>query len=184
MKNNQAPIIPYHRKKSGKTNYKKRLKLLLSEKMRLVIRRSNKNMLGQIIEYHPDGDKVLLTTTSQELTKLGWKYGRKNIPASYLTGLLLAKKAKEKKVKEAILDVGLQTSVSGGRLYAFLKGVVEGGVHVPHNDKILPSAERLSGQHVAQYVSKAQGNQFARYKKENSTIDKAFNEIKQKIIGK
>ena len=118
MKRDNLQVVPYHRKKSGKTNYKKRLRLLLSEKLRLIIRRSNKNVLGQIVQYHPDGDKVLLTTTSQELTKLGWNYSRKNLPASYLTGLLLGKKAQEKKVKEAILDLGLQTSIGGGRLYA------------------------------------------------------------------
>jgi len=184
MKRDNLQVVPYHRKKSGKTNYKKRLRLLLSEKLRLIIRRSNKNVLGQIVQYHPDGDKVLLTTTSQELTKLGWNYSRKNLPASYLTGLLLGKKAQEKKVKEAILDLGLQTSIGGGRLYAFLKGVIEGGVQVPHNEKILPSGDRLNGQHITQYVGKAQGNQFAQYKKQNQSIDKTFTEIKQKIVGK
>ena len=62
--------------------------------------------------------------------------------------------------------------------------MLEGGVHVPHNEKVLPSNERLTGQHVIQYLSKAAGNQFSQYKKQTLPLDKAFNDIKQKIIGK
>ena len=41
--------IYYRRKRSGLTNYKKRLSLLLSKKPRLVIRKSLNNMVAQVV---------------------------------------------------------------------------------------------------------------------------------------
>jgi large subunit ribosomal protein L18 len=80
---------------------------------------------------------------------MGWKHSTKNLPASYLTGLLLAKKAQEKGVKDAILDLGLQTPLKGSRLYAALKGVIDGGLDVPASEEVFPNEDRLKGSHVA-----------------------------------
>jgi len=110
-------VYQYRRKAEGKTDYRRRLKLLISGIPRLVIRRTNKNMIVQVVEYSDDGDHVLLTANSSELKKLGWKHATANLPAAYLTGMLAAKKAKEKKVKKAIVDLGLQPK-SCSRLYA------------------------------------------------------------------
>jgi len=66
-------VIAFRRKREGKTDYKQRLRLVASDKPRLVIRRSNLHIITQIVEFHPDGDKVLITTTSKELQKFGWK---------------------------------------------------------------------------------------------------------------
>ncbi|MFH1771050.1 MAG: 50S ribosomal protein L18 [archaeon] len=146
--------MQYHRKQSGKTNYKKRLKLLQSRKNRLVIRRTNKYIVIQMVDYEPAGDKVLLSTTSKELVKLGWKHSCKNIPACYLTGLVVGKKASGKKIKEGILDLGLQTPKKGSRLYAALKGVIDSGISIPSSDDIFPSNDRLNGKHISDKVSK------------------------------
>mgnify|MGYP001571342791 CR=1 FL=1 len=101
--------LPLKRKRQGRTDYRARLALLKSRKPRFVVRRSLKNVLVQIIEYAPDGDKVLLTVSSKELqTEFGWDIARRNTPAAYLTGMLAGVKAKEKKLKAAILDLGLQ----------------------------------------------------------------------------
>jgi len=59
--------VPYRRKREGKTNYKKRLEYLKSKQLRLVIRKTNKHMILQIVQYHPDGDKVLLGVSSKKL---------------------------------------------------------------------------------------------------------------------
>jgi large subunit ribosomal protein L18 len=96
------------RRRKKKTNYKKRLALLKSEKTRLVIRKSISNISIQFVNFDPKGDKTIVTVISTELKKLGWTKGG-NIPAAYLTGLLAGKRAKEKKIQEAILDLGLQT---------------------------------------------------------------------------
>lgn len=146
--------ITYHRKREGKTNYKKRLRLLQSRKKRLVIRRTNKYVIAQIVEYKPSGDVVVVSSNSKALTKLNWKYSCKNLPASYLTGLMLSKKAKDKKVLEAILDLGLQTPIKKSRIYAVLKGVVDGGISIPCSEDIFPGEERLSGKHISDKVTK------------------------------
>jgi large subunit ribosomal protein L18 len=87
------------------------------------------------------------------LKKIGWtKTG--NVPAAYLTGLLAGKKAKEKNVTEAVLDLGLQTSTKGSRIYAALKGVLDAGINVPHSKDILPSEDRIIGKHISEEIAK------------------------------
>ena len=68
-------IIPFKRKRQGRTNYKKRLTLLKSKKLRLVVRKTNKQILIQIVKYEPDGDKIICGVNSSSLKKQGWKYG-------------------------------------------------------------------------------------------------------------
>lgn len=185
-------IIPYKRKRKGLTNYKKRLHLLLSRKPRLVIRKSLKSTMLQIIEYVPAGDKVIVSAHSNELKKIGWKMNGSNLPASYLTGFLLGKKAVEKKVGECIVDIGLYSSVKGNKLYAALKGAVDAGLKVPLSKKVFPSEERIKGKHIADFAKKANEkeetkNQFSAYAKNNvnpEEITKQFEEVKQKIEGK
>lgn len=152
MKNKTA-IIQFKRRRNKKTNYKKRLALLKSEKTRLVIRKSLSNISVQFINFNKDGDQTIAYAFSTELKKLGWTKGG-NIPAAYLTGLLAGKKAKEKKIEEAILDLGLQTSTKGSRLYAALKGVLDSGVNIPHSESILPNGDRIKGKHISEDVAK------------------------------
>jgi large subunit ribosomal protein L18 len=186
-----SKIMKFRRKAEGKTDYKRRLHLLLSEKPRLVVRKSLNYIWLQISEYNADGDKILASAHSKELKKLGWKMGCCNIPAAYLTGLLLGKKAAEKKVGECVLDIGLQASIKGSRLYAALKGVVDSGMKVPFSEDILPAEERIKGAHIAGFAKKAKEgkykNQFSELAKNNvnpEEITKNFEETKQKIAGK
>jgi large subunit ribosomal protein L18 len=146
-------IVHLKRRIKKKTNYKKRLPLLKSEKTRLVIRKSLSNISIQFIKFNPNGDETLASAVSTELKKIGWnKTG--NIPAAYLTGLLAGKKAREKNINEAVLDLGLQTSTKGSRLYAALKGVIDSGINVPHSKDILPSEERIRGEHISEELVK------------------------------
>ncbi|MBD3209326.1 50S ribosomal protein L18 [Candidatus Woesearchaeota archaeon] len=140
--------VPYRRKRAGKTNYKKRLELLKSRQHRLVIRKTNKHVIMQIVDYHPDGDRVVASVSSKRLGRMGWQHSMKNIPACYLTGLLLARASKERDVEAAILDLGLQTPIKGSRLYAALKGAIDGGLAVPTSEDVFPSAERITGAHL------------------------------------
>ena len=79
-------------------------------------------MLIAIITYNPKGDGTLVSASSEELKKYGWNLPTGNTPAAYLVGLLIGKRALAKKIKEAVLDIGLQTPVKGGRVFALLKG--------------------------------------------------------------
>ncbi len=157
-------LMQFKRRRKKKTNYKKRLALVKSGKTRLVIRKSLSNISIQFINFDHQGDKTIASAKSTELKKIGWnKTG--NIPAAYLTGLLAGKKAKDKKIEEAILDLGLQTSTKGSRLYAALKGVLDSGIKIPHSEEILPKEDRIRGKHISE------------------ELEKQFEEIKNKIVG-
>ena len=146
-------LMPLKRRREKKTNYKRRLGLLKSEKTRLVIRKRLSNISVQFINFKREGDQTIAAAFSSELKKLGWNRTG-NIPASYLTGLLAGKRAKDKKIEEAILDLGLQTSTKGSRIYAALKGVLDSGVNIPHSKEILPNEDRIKGKHISKDVEK------------------------------
>ena len=162
--------MPFRRKREGKTNYKKRIAYLSSGLPRLVIRRSSKNMSAQIIIYEPKGDKVLASSNSAELKKLGWKLAGSNTPASYLVGFLIGKKAVEKKIPEAILDFGLYQPKSGSKVYAALKGAIDSGLKVPYDESVIPKQERIEGKHISDY--------------KKTDVKKQFEEVLAKIKGR
>ncbi len=142
-------VVKYRRRREQKTNYKKRLALLKSRKPRLIIRKTNKRVIGQIAEYNEKGDKILITVNSKELLNLGWKgENTKNITASYLTGYLLAKKALNNKIKEVVPDTGLHFIIKGCSIMAFIKGITDGGIKINYDPEIMPSEERIKGEHL------------------------------------
>ncbi|MBU4456253.1 MAG: 50S ribosomal protein L18, partial [Nanoarchaeota archaeon] len=110
--------------------------------------KSLKNITVQIIDYKDKGDLVMVNATSKELIKLGWKgYGR-NVTSAYLVGLLCGVKAKEKGIKQAVLDSGLYISTKGSIIYAALKGALDSGLNVPHGEELFPTEERIKGTHL------------------------------------
>lgn len=140
--------VPFKRKRLGKTDYKKRLALLKSDKPRLVVRKTNKRVIVQLIEFIPKGDKTLLMVDNKSLNKYGYTNSSNNIPSSYLTGYLAGKLSLSKGVEEAVLDIGLNINSKGNKLYAVLKGAVDAGLKIPHNEKVLPSDDRVKGSHI------------------------------------
>jgi len=131
-----------------------------------------------------------------------------NYAAAYATGLLLARRHLTKlglaskyvgkadvdgedfnvePVKDgprpfkANLDVGLVRTTTGHRVFAAMKGAVDGGINVPHNEKRLFGYNRekkaldtallrkaLLGGHVAEYMKKLSADEPARYQKQFS----------------
>ena len=173
--------VEYRRKRKGKTNYKKRLNLLLSNKPRLVIRKTLTNTIAQIVNYDENGDKTIISAKSSELTKLGWKMNTGNIPAAYLTGMLLAKKAKNKKIKEAIIDLGLITPTKGSKIFAAVKGAIDNGLTIPHSENMFPSDAQINGEVINNAIASIKTkNQFSTYNKLDAV--KHIKEIKAKII--
>ncbi len=168
MKSMKRITVRYRRKREGKTNYKKRLELLKGRIDRLVVRKTNTQLIIQVARYEADGDKILLTVNSNELKKLGWKHSCKNIPAAYLAGLLAAKSAKQKNITHAILDLGLQTPLRGSKLFAVLKGAKEGGLEIPANEEVYPTDARIKGEHISSYLEshKSIGEDLDKIKKE------------------
>jgi len=145
--------VRFRRRREGKTSYKKRLALAKSELPKLVVRRSNKYLIAQIVNYTENGDTTVAHFSSHSLKSKGWKYSCTNIPAGYLTGLAIASAAKKAKVAEAILDMGSYTPTKGCKVYAILKGAIDGGLKVSASEEALPSEERLNGVHINEKIS-------------------------------
>jgi large subunit ribosomal protein L18 len=136
--------VPFRRRREGKTNYRYRLAQVKSGKPRAVVRKSLTKTTVQFIAFDYAGDKVIAQATSTELKKFGWEGSTTNITSAYLTGLLAAQRAKGKKVNEAVLDIGLHSPIKGSKMFASLKGILDGGVDVPHGEEILPSDEDVA----------------------------------------
>ena len=111
--------LRYKRRESGLTDYRRRLRLLRGNIPRAVVRVSNTQTTCQLVEYAKQGDRVLVQMKSSNLAKEhGWPSdaSKKAIPASYLTGYALGKKAVASGVKTAVLDIGLAASSNGNRV--------------------------------------------------------------------
>ncbi len=139
----------FSRRNKGITNYRKRLALLKSGVPRAVVRFSNAKVTVQIIDFSIKGDNVLVSANSTDVAGMGWKGSKTNIPASYLSGMLAAKRALKAGVDSVVLDIGRITPTSGGRAFATLKGLVDGGLNIPHSDNLFPSDERINGSHIS-----------------------------------
>lgn len=182
-----------------------------SPKYRFVVRITNRDVICQIICADLTHDSVVASAYSHELKRYGVKLGLTNYAACYATGLLLARRVNAKfelsyegkteadgesyNVKDdadesaaspfkAVLDVGLARTTTGAKIFGALKGAVDGGLHVPHNDHRFPGSRRdgdwvadaemhckyIYGEHVGEYMTQladededAYAKQFQRY---------------------
>jgi large subunit ribosomal protein L18 len=148
-------FVPYRRRREGKTDYYQRTKLVVADVPRMVVRKTNRHIIIQLITAEMDGDRTLVAATSSELTEYGYTGSLSSTPAAYLTGLLFAAKAKKAQYGAAVLDIGLNRATPGARVFAALKGAVDAGFNVPHGEKILPDDARLKGAHIAAYNKNA-----------------------------
>jgi large subunit ribosomal protein L18 len=145
--------VAFRRRREGKTDYQQRRSLVISGLPRMVVRGSLRSVSVQLAKAEVGGDKILVSATSKELAKnYGWQGGRGNLPAAYLTGLICGYKAVAGGVKEAVLDLGLRAPTKGSLVFATLKGILDAGVAVPHDEKKLPDEKRVQGQHISDYA--------------------------------
>lgn len=152
MVTNTNYSVKFRRRRENKTNFKKRLNLLKSKSIRLVIRPTNKYIIAQLVEFHLDGDKTLVSANSNELKKYGWNISCSNTPAAYLTGFLCGLKGVGHSNTNAILDLGIEKPVKGSKIYAVGKGAVDAGMNINISNKILPDEKRLKGRHISESV--------------------------------
>lgn len=177
--------VQFRRRRSGKTDYRKRPRMLLSEKPRAVVRRTSNHIIVQVVKYEPEGDRVVVSGHSGELGKYGWKGGTSNMPAAYLTGLLCGLKSAEAGVKSAILDSGLVTGVKGSKIFAALKGLLDAGMDISHNKDVLPQDARIRGEHIASYASLLGADKKKRFSKteiDPAELPKHFEDVKGNIM--
>ena len=183
--------VAFRRRREGKTDYQQRRSLVVSGLPRMVIRGSLKNISIQLIKAEMGGDKVIVSAHSNELAKkYGWQGGGGSLPVAYLTGLLCGYKATAKGVKEVILDLGLQAPSIGARVFAALKGALDAGVIIPHDENKLPDEKRIQGVHVAEYAKKLSSNPDIYQKQFSGQLSRSlrpeeltehFSQVKQKI---
>merc|ERR1712088_287634 len=152
----------FRRRREGKTDYQARKGLCAqyknkfnTPKYRMIVRSTNKDVVCQI-------------AYSNELPRYGLSVGLKNYAAHYCTGLLLARRVLNKfKLDElyigqaeadgeeynvepvddgprpfrCFLDVGLNRTTTGNKVFGALKGALDGGLDIPHNNKRFPGIE-------------------------------------------
>jgi large subunit ribosomal protein L18 len=136
------------RKREGKTDFASRINLLKSGIPRLVVRKSNRYLIAQIVESKEAQDKTICLINSKELSTKAWTSSFKNVPAAYLLGILIAEKAMEKKINKVILDSSRYTSTKESKIYAVVKGALDKGLEIPCDKKMLPTEKRIYGEHI------------------------------------
>jgi len=179
-----------------------------SPKYRLVVRFTNKDIICQVVYARLEGDYVLCAAYSHELPRYGIKVGLTNYAAAYATGLLLARRLLTKLgladaykgVEEAdgayyvvdenddgprpfrcYLDIGLQRTTTGARIFAAMKGAVDGGLEIPHKEKrfvgydasapadyVQVLRKYIYGGHVSEYMSELAEDDEDAYKRQFS----------------
>jgi large subunit ribosomal protein L18 len=187
-----AYTLPFRRRREGKTDYRQRRALVVSNLPRLVVRKSHNHFNVQIIEAKIHGDNVIVSAHSNELIKnFGWKVKGGNTPTAYLTGLLCGLKALTKNVKKAVLDIGLHSPTKGASVFAALRGALDAGMEISYSEEKLPEESRIKGEHIAEYAKQLSTDpekyqkQFSYYLKINfspENITKHFDEVKKKIL--
>lgn len=164
-------------------------------KYRLVVRITNSNVVCQIVSAKTQGDIVLTSAYSSELSRYGVPVGLTNYAAAYCTGLLVARRVLDTlkldsmdfdeengpRAFKACLDVGLHRTTTGAKIFAAMKGAVDGGLNIPHSDKRFPGYSKekdavdgevlrkhIFGAHVADYMRSLKEEDEAAYQKQFS----------------
>jgi len=184
-------------------------------KYRLVVRFTNKDIIAQIVFATVSCDRVMTAAYAHELKqeRFGVKVGVHNYAGAYATGLLVARRVLKKLNLDAIytgvpqtngayylvkeiagqrkpfmvlLDVGLARTSTGAKIFAVLKGAVDGGLEIPHkprrfagyngdtrkfDPKIL--RKHIFGGHVAEYMKKLQAEDPEKYQSQFSEYIKS-----------
>ncbi len=146
-----GPLFSVHfrRRRENKTDYEKRLALLKSGKTRLVVRKTNRFVYAQFVDFREAGDAVVASACSSELGEFGFA-GKCNTPSAYLTGMLAAKRAAASGVREFVFDLGLQKASKGAVVFAALKGAADVGLKTQFSPDKIPGDERVSGKHLGE----------------------------------
>tara|TARA_B100000214_G_scaffold65564_1_gene43371 strand:- start:3789 stop:4301 length:513 start_codon:yes stop_codon:yes gene_type:complete len=150
--------LRFKRRRNAETDYHRRSRMLRGGLPRAVVRVSNTQVTCQLVSYEPEGDRVLESITGKSLVdshKWPSDASRKSVPACYLAGFAMGTSAISNGHSKAILDIGLAASSTGNRAYSALKGMIDAGMEIPHSEGVLPSEERINGEHIGDGIAKA-----------------------------
>jgi large subunit ribosomal protein L18 len=182
--------IDFRRRREALTNYKKRLAMIKSGTPRVVVRKSNRRIIGQIVTYNEKGDVVTAYTDSFQVEKkFGWP-SRSNRPTAYLTGVMLAKSVKDKNGTSYILDIGLGSHVKNSIPFIFAKGCIDGGMNLQatvdgideniYNYSNTTYAKKLKAEDPKLYEK--QYGKYVKDGKDPESLHTLFDSVKEKIM--
>merc|ERR1712158_313535 len=173
---------------------------------RMIVRSSNTDVCCQIAYARIEGDIVICAAYSHELPRYGVKVGLTNYAAHYCTGLLLARRILQKFKMDDLyvgqeeadgeaynveavddgpapfrcfLDVGLTRTTTGNKVFGALKGALDGGLDIPHNNKRFPGFDAEShcgyifGSNIKDYMDSLKEENDETYAKQFSKYIKA-----------
>jgi large subunit ribosomal protein L18 len=168
------------RRREARTDYHQRLRLLKSDKPRLVARKSNRNVRAQLVVTGPQGDETVASAHSQDLHEYGWEAATGNMPAAYLTGLLAGLRALDAGMEKAVLDIGLNSPTPGSKVFAVQEGAIDAGLEIPHNDDVLADWARTRGEHIAEYADQQDGLYSGDF--DATDLPAHFDEMREKLL--
>ena len=198
-------------------------------KYRMVVRITNSDVIAQMVSAKIIGDSVLAAAYAHELPRYGLKHGLTNYAATYCVGLLLARRVLNKlklddkysgatkidgsdynvealesgpRPFKCFMDVGLVRTSTGARVFAALKGALDGGLNIPHTTQRFVGGKKdgfdakvlrkyIFGGHVADYMKKLKEDdeeafkrQFSRYLKDGvkpEDLEKTYQAVHKAI---
>src|SRR4030042_1675987 len=143
---------PKRRRKENKTDYLKRIKLLKSEKPRIIFRKTNRFIISEYVASKEAQDKVVFGFDSRKLNEYGWPKNAqgslKSTTAAYLVGYLSGKTIVKQKLEAPILDAGMNRAIHKNKIYAFLKGLIDSGIKINCEKEFFPEDSRIKGQQL------------------------------------
>jgi len=170
-----------------------------------------RDIIAQVVAARMSGDEVIAAAYAHELTNYGITLGLTNFASAYCVGLLVARRVlakmglaeiykgaeevtgemfeieenEEKRPFRCLLDVGIVTVTTGHKVFAVMKGAVDGGLAIPHNEKRFPAytkeegfdpevlKTRIMGEHVKEYMEYLAEEDEERYNKQFGRFVKA-----------
>ncbi|OIO21706.1 hypothetical protein AUJ17_02050 [Candidatus Micrarchaeota archaeon CG1_02_47_40] len=154
--------VKYRRRRKNLTDFSRRLELVKSGIPRLVVRKTNRGVIVQLLEFGGIGDKVIASVHSRDLLKFGWQ-PRRNLPSAYLSGLLCAKKSAAKGGSKFCADIGLQ-SAKGSLVFAAIKGAIDGGLKSAFSSEALLK-KPIDGSPTSKYAAMLKEKSPEKYKR-------------------
>ena len=145
--------VAFRRRRECRTDYYARRKLLASHETRAVVRRSNRNITVQFVDFAMDGDRIIASADTKQLVKMGWNHSCSSLPAAYLVGYAAGLRAVKAEIEYVVLDLGRQNPQHGGVLFAVAKGLMDAGLEVPCSEDVLPEDDRLMGKHIDEAIA-------------------------------
>jgi large subunit ribosomal protein L5e len=130
------------------------------------------------------GDRVFCAAESTELRGYGLSAGLTNYSSAYATGLLLARRllkqvgladmyqpnkevngeyfnvdddVQDRRPFKALLDIGINATTTGAKVFGVMKGACDGGLNIPHKTKRFPGYTRAKVEVVTNKRGKATG---------------------------